>query len=717
MKFNSPVLLFFLMIIIPVFLFFTLRTTLFNAGTFESGTFQIAGLSQQLVLERTEAGMVRINLNHAADFETALGYTHARDRLWQLEKMHRAVNSMHSVWSGENFMRADLLSRVLLETGNQSRQAFFDFSDDEMKRFDRYAAGINAFIADAGRNTPMQFTISQAEPSRWSADDVAGAVVLQQWLLETGWQQDLANLMVSKQLPPGLVPVLFGREASTAFSAFELTPGFLDQISELLVADNQLRKLLNAPKQIPPVRSLSELGENGTSNSLLTFQSGPHTPGFWYDAEVTGPGVAGKPIRIFTLPGTPVLWAGANEQKSWHPVTSRTFKNALVQAPETAASSRVSVHFERGGSRLFLLSLTPQSFTLFPDQRSAHAFSRKNSETGRLIRHFPDLHSFASGSFTPQAAPHIHFIAYDGAAGPQNGSLLQFSGLRSFVTGTLSEKPFFGESRLLEFENPEILVTHSSRLQFARNLSDTFSGFSSVASLAMAAEYLSNWDGQYNRYLTAATLTELSLIKTANNALASYLDPEVTELLKSLNLIDPEIGVFLLEAHLSAPEGASPVSNQFFARRVQEALFELESIFGPEPYEWRWGNVNQNTFSDAALCGPFAESAFIRQRACYTLEAVRNVSVLGQRDLLNSAVFYLIDGNVEAQSFTSGLLQTRRTTAEGASHVSLLMPGYSDNPFSPWFESGMNFWPFFERFTLLPGQNVISRVNLIPEKI
>ncbi|MCH8486122.1 MAG: penicillin acylase family protein [Candidatus Cyclonatronum sp.] len=720
MKFTSPALLVFLAVLISASLFLTVRSVLFGSSGFESGTLTIHSLHQPLSLDRTESGMVSIKLLQIEDYETALGFVHARDRLWQLEKMQRAVQGTQSVYAGKDFMRADLLTRLLLETGNQRFEDFFGFTAADMQRFERYAAGVNAFIDQAGRNLPMQFTISGSSASRWTAEDVAASFVLQLWLLETDWQQQLANLKVSKLLPQGLVPLLFGRTITSEFAEIDAGPAFLEQISELLTADYQLRVLLNAPRQIDPVRSIAEWHEDGTVTSLLSFQSGPGTPGFWYDAAFTGPAFSGNGIRAFTLPGTPVLWAGSTEHKSWHPVNSKVITDILYQNEDYAPSSRISVRTAEGGSMLFHLNITPDSFTMLPDQRSRFAFKRSNTQTGAIFRDYMGIGISGRENLQVYEQRHINIINTHNDENMLTQPQLQaqypirFSGYRSTVSDALSGQTFFGYNRLLEFSNPELLVTHKGRLQFAQNLSNILSGYTSVPSLSMAAEYLSNWDGQYNRYLTAATLTELSLFKTAENALAAYLDPEVVGVLRNINLIDPEIGVFLLNAHLTAREGASPVSNQFFARRVQEALFELESIFGPEPYAWRWGNVNKNTFTDLALCGDTQQSAFFRQRACFTLEAVRDVSILGQQDLVNAAVVYLRDGSVQTSSFTTALLQSRTDPNGNAEHVSMLIPGHSDNPFSTWFDTGMGYWPYFERFSLIPSTKTRSQLRLKP---
>lgn len=716
MKLFSPVLLFFVVLILMVSAGLALRSALFSTNGFDSGNSTISGIQQPVVLNRTESGMVRIKSDHEADFEAALGYTHARDRLWQLEKMHRAVNSTHSVFTDESFMRADLLTRILLETGGQTRQTFFGFTDDDMSRFSRYAAGINAFIDDAGRDIPLQFTISGATPSRWTADDVAGAFVLQLWLLETSWQQPLANLKASKLLPPGLAPVLFGLEAYAAFSSYDTSPAFLEQVSELLLADDQLRLVLNAPRQIQPVRSVAEWDTDGSASVLITFQSGPDTPGFWYDTAIIGAASPAGETRAFTLPGTPALWAGARTGYSWHPVQSSELADILVPAPGPAVPARISIRTAQGGSTLFRPFLTPDAFLLLPDQRASFAFARLNASAGSAFRGFPKPGTSTAETAVDPQNRHLLIIphATPAPASDPNQIQLQFSGLRPTVQETLAEQRFFTDNRLLSFQNHELLVTHRGRQKFAHSLSEIFQGYSSVPSIAMAAEYLSNWDGQYNRYLTAATLTEFTLIKTAENALASYLEPEVVKVFRSLNLIDPEIGIFLLDAHLTAQGRASPVSDQFFARRVQEALFELESAFGPEPYEWRWGNVNRNTFSDAALCAGPLKTTFIRRRACLTLETVNTISVLGQRDLVNAAVVFLREGNVETRTFTTALLQTGISPAGSVSHVSVLVPGYADNPFSPWFDSGMTAWPYFERFTPIPSQSVRSAKTLRP---
>ncbi|AXJ01261.1 Penicillin amidase [Cyclonatronum proteinivorum] len=715
MTFKSPALLLLFLICLTATILFTLRSVLFSSSVFDSGSVTLSALNEPVQLDRLENGMVRIILENTEDLETALGYVHARDRLWQLEKMHMAVNGKLSQHFGENFMRADLLTRVLLHpSGSVGDDGLAGFSDEQIQFFDRYAQGINAFIVEAGRNIPMQFTINGSVPTRWTVKDVAAAFIIQLWLLENGWQQEMVNLKVSNLIPPGLIPVLFGREAAAVFQRFEPNSSFLEQVRELLIADHQLRQLLNAPAQIEPVRSVAEIRADGSSDVLLTFQSGPQTPSFWYDTEIQSKLTEASKIHSFTLPGTPVLWAGSDDYVSWHPVHTKGFTDMLVPVPDNMVMERIALNTATGGSSLFRLIIGQETFSLLPDQRSAYLFSRPHTRPDQLLAAFPNVHRFGKDHPFDIYANHLNIIENYATEIVQNDPYIRTNGFKKGIEAGLSRQSFFEEGRILGFENPELLVTHEGRLQFAQNLSDIFAAYRSVASLSMAAEYLSNWDGQYNRYLTAATLTELSLLKTAENALASYIDEDVVDVLREINLVDPEIGVFLLQAHLAAQGSASPVSDQFFARRVQEALNELEAIFGPEPYEWRWGNVNRNTFSDAALCGNQTHTAFIRNRACSTLESISDITILGQRDLVNAAVIYIHEGNVQSRSFTSGVLQSRRAAGEQARHVSLLSPGYSENPFSRWFATGMNYWPYFEQFSLIPNTNVHSTLRVNP---
>jgi len=694
-----------------------IRTSLFSSSTTETGKLQTPAVTAQTTLERTGGGMVHIDAATVSDAYTALGFVHARDRLWQLQRFRWAAHSAYTSRFGSDYLLADKLSSALLYTGERSVQESLDISDEDYRLFGNYARGINAYIAKTGRHYPIQFTITDTTPELWDADDVARLFALQLWLHHTRWQQELANSVMASSLPPSLLPYLYTDDTIELMHQIQLPESAKESFSKLLYADAQLRELLNAPRQLEPIRSVSQQDAEGNEVSLVTLQSGPQAPSYWYDISVSIQNQ--PPVTGFTIPGTPILWTGSNERYSWVPESGYTSADLILPAGEDTRQERMLINTSSGEEALFRFTMNTDGFLIDDTPESPVVFNRLQHNSGRMLDSFRRA---AFGEAVELSGPSsdetgMYPLSIRPAA-PGDTFSSGTTGFSEHISQYLNQMPLFDTQRPLMLQEANAHETHPERREVAFRLSEILTELTTISDIDISRQYLSNWDGQYDRYAVAATLIELSLMKIAENALRNYLDEKDFELLQEIGLIDQVIGTQLIDAHYTAmnseTDGISPVSNAFFARRVQEALQDLRKIAGTETFEWRWGNVNKNTFTDRLLCGYEEEQLRNRSNACVRIERAQNVPVLGQEDLLNAALIYSDGNQIRSHALTTAVLQTIRNPGQSAKVHSVILPGHSSDPFSIYYTNGLNSWPPYSVIPRTVDSTILGRFLLTP---
>ena len=94
----------------------------------------------------------------------ALGFAHARDRLWQMEALLRRGTGRYAEWLGKSAVSADILARQV-DTAGASRRDFELVGAETRAMLECYARGVNAFIATGHR--PIEYQLLGAEPGEW----------------------------------------------------------------------------------------------------------------------------------------------------------------------------------------------------------------------------------------------------------------------------------------------------------------------------------------------------------------------------------------------------------------------------------------------------------------------------------------------------------------------------------------------------------------------
>ena len=289
-----------------------------------AGELRLAGLAQGVDVLRDRYGIPHVFAGNPRDAVFALGYVHAQDRLWQMEMSRRIASGRVSEVVGAAGLETDRFMRTL--GVRRAAEANLRTLDAETRQLlESYAAGVNAFLADAPV-LPPEFWLTGVHPEPWTPVDSVAWVKMMAWDLGGNWRNELLRLRLAKSLPLAriheLLPPYPGEPVPVIADLKELY-GPLERDAVRLAG-------AAAPKAgsgyYPDVLADNQgLGSNNWVVSGARTESGkpllandPHlgltAPPVWYFAQLSSPGVN---VIGATLPGVPGVILGRNERIAW----------------------------------------------------------------------------------------------------------------------------------------------------------------------------------------------------------------------------------------------------------------------------------------------------------------------------------------------------------------------------------------------------------------
>jgi penicillin G amidase len=292
----------------------------------------IGGLSGPVDVTYDIDWVPRIRAGSEEDAATALGFLHARDRMFQMELMRRAASGRLSEVAGPATLPIDRMMRTL----GLRQHATADFATlpaDTQAVLAAYARGVNAWIDLKGRFAAPEFLVLGA-PERWEpTDSLLWAKTMGLWL-SMNWRQELARQALAGRVPAALLNQLWPPATDAP------PPDAMNQpLTRFAAAASRLTALLPsfpAPYTLPRTAS-NEWAVDGrhTATGAPLLAGDPHLafsfPGIWYLARIDTPGhvLAGA-----TAPGVPFLVLGHNGKIAWtFTTTGADVQDIFIETP------------------------------------------------------------------------------------------------------------------------------------------------------------------------------------------------------------------------------------------------------------------------------------------------------------------------------------------------------------------------------------------------
>ena len=134
------------------------------------GRVALTGIRDTVEVVRDRWGVPHIYARNTDDLFFAQGYVQAQDRLWQMEMYRRTFEGSLSEILGPAYLRHDRLVRLLRYRGPFDEREWTHYHPEGRRIFDAFARGVNAFIAHAGDNLPVEFKLTGLRPKPWTAE-------------------------------------------------------------------------------------------------------------------------------------------------------------------------------------------------------------------------------------------------------------------------------------------------------------------------------------------------------------------------------------------------------------------------------------------------------------------------------------------------------------------------------------------------------------------
>ncbi len=332
------------------------------AGFTHSSTvdLNIPALQGRVKILFDRRGVPHVFAERAEDLPVAVGYLHARERLFQMEMIVRSVQGRLSEVVGAVALPSDCF---FLENGFRDAAdrayAAADRSHPAYQALERYTAGVNYFIEQlASADYPLEFKLLNFSPSRWQPQN--SAYLLKYMARQLSWySSELAFERLYRAYPPEVLQELFPientcpapiypglfRDVPVALSGlnyfFPSSPAPLPRstFENFLIENrglwgtvqNRQLRIQKPPTRggdyvkfhddaEPPINGSNNwaVGASKSASGHAMLANDPHLshglPNYWYEVDLHAPGVE---VYGMTLPGSPDVIIGFNRDIAW----------------------------------------------------------------------------------------------------------------------------------------------------------------------------------------------------------------------------------------------------------------------------------------------------------------------------------------------------------------------------------------------------------------
>lgn len=295
-------------------------------------TATIPGLSAPVDISFDEHGIPRIRAANLTDAAAALGYVHARDRMFQMELMRRAASGRLSEIAGPATLAMDKEMRVL----GLRRSAVAEYATlpaDARTLLQAYANGVNAWIRAHGRLSAPEF-LALGVPEPWTpVDSLLWAKTMGLWL-SMNWRQELARWRLSDHMPKDLILALWPpqHEAGQPDAARQTGVQYAAGEGGNLTALPAFPAPFTAPEEASNEWAVD--GSRTASGSPL-LAGDPHLgfgfPSVWYLVRIDTPH---ETLAGASAPGVPGIILGHNSHIAWtFTTTGADVQDIFIETP------------------------------------------------------------------------------------------------------------------------------------------------------------------------------------------------------------------------------------------------------------------------------------------------------------------------------------------------------------------------------------------------
>ncbi|MGB0629470.1 MAG: penicillin acylase family protein [Alphaproteobacteria bacterium] len=188
-----------------------------------SGVQTLSGLRGNVEIVFDRHAVPHIRAGAAPDAYRALGYIHARDRLFQMDFMRRLGAGRLSEVVGRGTVRLDRTMRTL-GLYRLARETYKRLPQDAQSALDAYAECVNAFLANRPGALPPEFVVLRYAPDQWTPPDSLVWGRLMAMRLTGNWRTEALRAALAKRLSPAQMNDLWPDAGSDAPPTLAMAP-------------------------------------------------------------------------------------------------------------------------------------------------------------------------------------------------------------------------------------------------------------------------------------------------------------------------------------------------------------------------------------------------------------------------------------------------------------------------------------------------------------
>ncbi len=279
------------------------------------GKLHLQGLHEPVEILTDRYGVPHIYAHNEDDLYFAQGYTHAQERLWQMEVNRRVGSGRLSEIFGSIAVETDRFCRRL-GMHRSSLEEAKRLSAHDSRVLNAYSLGVNTFITNNTHRLPVEFSLLGFKPAPWQPADTIQWSKMMGWNLGGNWETELVRARIIAKVGPERAALL---EAG------------YDAQHPLIVPSGVAYQGVNLGllEQYEQLRTISGFGMLGGSNNWVVdgtmtatgkpiLCNDPHlgqaAPSIWYECHL----VAGDiDVVGASFPGAPGIVIGHNKHIAW----------------------------------------------------------------------------------------------------------------------------------------------------------------------------------------------------------------------------------------------------------------------------------------------------------------------------------------------------------------------------------------------------------------
>ena len=301
-----------------------------------NGQASVSGLGNDVKIVRDAHSIPHIEAESRSDVLHALGWVHASERMWQMEVLRMAGQGRLSEMFGEKTVSSDLFLKTL-DIADAAQNSVKVLSPKTLEYLNAYSAGVNAWInRETGAfepSLPAEFIILGHNPEPWEPWQSLTVLKVMALTLDANMDEEIGRLaLAGKGFEPQQIDEIYSIGPKDnppqlpdlrALYGFDKKGKNGNSGKKASVSENEPAMLATAPwtLQLPASNNWAISGRRTESGKPL-LANDPHlgltSPSVFYLAHMKWQD-AGQERNLIggTLPGTPLMLSGRNDNVAW----------------------------------------------------------------------------------------------------------------------------------------------------------------------------------------------------------------------------------------------------------------------------------------------------------------------------------------------------------------------------------------------------------------